>query len=142
MKDKLKPPQADAAAPAETAPGPPEAKPDKPFVAAGSRTTSKGSLLNPEGGSSMASTVMDIVSRKTSASAAGTTASAEATASQRKTSSSSGPFAAIELLSGSSSFVSRFPILYYYNKLEIFGLFFLLISGLFNPRYKFETIKK
>jgi hypothetical protein len=99
FQEKLKPPQTDgvvaepgSAAPAEAA------KPEKPFLAAGgSRTTSKGSLLNPEAGSSMASTVMDMVSRKqaTPSAAAGAptttaaTAAAEQANTQRKASSSS-----------------------------------------------------
>ncbi len=98
FQEKLKPPQVDgvvaepgSAAPAEAA------KPEKPFLAAGgSRTTSKGSLLNPEAGSSMASTVMDMVSRKQATPAAAgapttttATAAAEQANSQRKASSSS-----------------------------------------------------
>lgn len=98
-QEKLKPPQSDGPAPAAEVPKPPgtaqpETKPEKPFIAGGSRTTSKGSLLNPEAGSSMASTVLDIVSRKTSASAASATSAASVlsadAASNRKTSSSSG----------------------------------------------------
>ena len=91
-QEKLKPPQADAPT-SETGPAAAtaavEAKAEKPFLTGGSRAASKGSLLNPEGGSSMASTVLDMVSRKQPAPAAAT-AAAPSAADQRKTSSSSG----------------------------------------------------
>jgi len=96
MEEKLKIPDTAPETAAQPAPTATDVKTEKPFISGASRTASKTSL-KPDGPSSMASTVMDIVSRKQTANAA------PAEKEQRKASSSSG------VSSGSSTTVSAPP---------------------------------